>query len=61
MKMISAASFPHPSGYMRPVRRRPRKAKLGTKGAEPDESRLERVEGLVADTVAVVPKSALAS
>ena len=39
-----------------PARRRPRKAKPGTKGLTPGESRLERVEGSAADALAAVEK-----
>src|SRR5882762_6861854 len=39
-----------------PVRRCPRKAKPGTKGLTPGESRLERVEGSAADALAAVEK-----
>ena len=40
-----------------PARRRPRKAKPGTKGLTPEESRLERVEGSAADALAAVEKA----
>ena len=40
-----------------PVRRRPRKAKPGTKGLTPGESRLEKVEGPAADALAAVEKA----
>jgi len=40
-----------------PARRRPRKAKPGTKGLTPEESRLERVEGAAADALAEVEKA----
>src|ERR1700681_3646471 len=39
------------------VRRRPRKAKPGTKGLTPGESRLEKVEGPAADALAAVEKA----
>lgn len=39
-----------------PARRRPRKAKPGTKGLTPGESRLEKVEGSAADALAAVQK-----
>jgi len=40
-----------------PVRRRPRKAKPGTRGLTPGESRLEKVEGPAADALAAVEKA----
>ena len=40
-----------------PVRRRPRKAKPGTKGLTPGESRLEKVEGPAAEALAAVEKA----
>src|ERR1700693_2703001 len=40
-----------------PARRRPRKAKAGTKGLEPAECRLEQPEGSAKDAVEVVEKS----
>src|ERR1700694_5769000 len=40
-----------------PVRHRPRKAKPGTKGLTPGESRLEKVEGPAADALAAVEKA----
>src|SRR6202023_2009635 len=40
-----------------PVRRRPRKAKPGTKGLTPGESRLEEVQGPAADALAAVEKA----
>src|SRR6266852_4970245 len=40
-----------------PVRRRPRKAKPGTTGLTPGESRLEKVEGPAADALAAVEKA----
>src|SRR6266481_6343700 len=40
-----------------PARRRPRKAKPGTMGLTPGESRLERVEGSAADALAAVEKA----
>src|ERR1700693_459151 len=40
-----------------PAQRRPRKAKPGTKGLTPEESRLERVEGSAADALAAVEKA----
>jgi len=40
-----------------PARRCPRKAKPGTKGLTPGESRLERVEGSAADALAAVEKA----
>jgi ParB family transcriptional regulator, chromosome partitioning protein len=39
-----------------PARRRPRKAKPGTKGLTPGESRLEKADGSVADALAAVEK-----
>src|SRR6266849_3275665 len=39
-----------------PVRRRPRKAKPGTTGLTPGESRLEKVEGSAADAIAAVER-----
>jgi ParB family transcriptional regulator, chromosome partitioning protein len=38
-------------------RRRPRKAKPGTKGLHPEETRLERAEGLVAEAAAAIEKA----
>ena len=38
-------------------RRRPRKAKPGTKGLHPEETRLERAEGLVAEATAAIEKA----
>ena len=40
-----------------PARRRPRKAKPGTKGLAPGESRLEKVEGPAAEALATVEKA----
>jgi ParB family chromosome partitioning protein len=40
-----------------PARRRPRKAKPGTKGLTPGEARLERVGGSAADALAAVEKA----
>jgi ParB family chromosome partitioning protein len=39
-----------------PTRRRPRKAKPGTRGLTPTESRLEKVEGSASDALAAVEK-----